>query len=79
MPFVVCSSSGGPYDDDAFVAGYHLGQLDERLRHGLVVDEIVTLRSDSLPQFDLIAMRHGLFYSAVAEADGWATVVVKKG
>lgn len=62
MPFIVCQSEGGPYDDDAFVAGVNCGALDEELRvlalsratpHGRYVNP------KYLPQFDLIAMEHG--------------------
>lgn len=27
MPFVVCESQGGPYDDNAYVAGFEAGNL----------------------------------------------------
>lgn len=63
MPFVACASNGGPYDDDAFTAGYVAGGLDKTLGaiaalegHGMVG---VSVRTNLLPQLDLIAMRHG--------------------
>lgn len=31
-PFVACKSQGGPYDDDAFVAGVQLGRIDASLQ-----------------------------------------------
>lgn len=77
MPFVVCASQGGPYDDDAFVAGYHLGQLDVQMANG-TVDSVVTLRASSMPQFDLIAMRHGYELRSMQGSDGWVTVAVHR-
>lgn len=61
MPFVVCASRGGPYDDAAFVAGYEMGQLAEHLRVAAaigVMEYRATLREASKPQVDLIAMQH---------------------
>lgn len=58
MPFVTVASQGGPYDDDAYVAGYEMGQLDAALAAG--PDELAaTVRSENAIQADLIAMRHG--------------------
>lgn len=58
MPFVVCASQGGPHDDGPFVAGYECGWLDATLAAG--PDTVSRyMRADSLPQVDLIAMRHG--------------------
>jgi hypothetical protein len=31
-PYTVCRSQGGPFDDEAFVAGVQLGQIDEALQ-----------------------------------------------
>ena len=62
MPFVVCASKGGPYEDQAFCAGYHAGSIDRELQHcalnGLSPDA-VTVETSLVPQIDLIAMRHG--------------------
>jgi hypothetical protein len=61
MPFVVCQSHGGPYEDGAFVAGYECGWLDMALgvvaKVGGTVERWV--RPASLPQLDLIAMHYG--------------------
>lgn len=58
MPFVTVASKGGPYDDDAYVAGYEMGQLDAAL--ALRPEEhAATVRTENAIQADLIAMRHG--------------------
>jgi hypothetical protein len=57
MPFVVVQSQGGPYDDDAFQAGWLSGWLDARLERN---DHSATWAPVTLrPQIDLIAMKHG--------------------
>lgn len=58
MPFTVCESQGGPFDDVAFVAGYRCGVVDAKLADGNC-EEPVWSHEDELPQLDLIAMRHG--------------------
>ena len=63
MPFVTVTSRGGPHDDESYVAGYEMGQLDAQLaaavHHGLGCPEVVVQRSN-LPQAELIARRHGM-------------------
>lgn len=78
MPFVVCASQGGPYDDTAFVAGYECGLVDAELaaKPGVVTK---TVRAASMPQVDLIAMRHGFTVDAEPWEDGpdeWVSVVL---
>jgi hypothetical protein len=75
MPFVVCQSEGGPYEDEAFVAGYDLGVLDTLLdAKPLVVHR--TMRSESLPQVELVAMKHGytVRHGAPTGDDDWTFV-----
>jgi hypothetical protein len=63
LPFVVVKSKGGPYDDDAFVAGYQCGLIDKQLEIAAatnaqgVAEPIV--RRSLLPQLELHGMRHG--------------------
>lgn len=61
MPFVVCSSNGGPYDDQSFVAGARYGDLSRLLRS--LPPEITTLQHTEyialLPQLELLAMHEG--------------------
>lgn len=63
MPFVVTASHGGPYDDDAYTAGWEAGHIDTLLQLardlGLGLPELTVHRAN-LPQIDLIAMRYGI-------------------
>lgn len=63
VPFVACRSQGGPYEDNGFAAGFQAGEIHrallmaapahaERVRFPMV-------RSDLLPQLDLLAMHAG--------------------
>jgi hypothetical protein len=69
MPFVVCKTQGGPYDDEAFVGGVWFGQFDSLLhtaaKVGCDVTPHVAVPSPLVPQLDLLAMNHG--YQLVAE------------
>ena len=78
MPFVVCESKGGPFHDDSFCAGYHLGRIDAQMESGEIgPGGILTLRTPSVPQLDLIAMRHGLAIEVVEGGDDeWTTALV---
>ena len=78
LPFVVTLTNGGPYDDDAFTAGWEAGWLDAKLESmagfgGVVVFR--TVREVLLPQLDLIAMRYNFVLTStpVDGFDGWAT------
>lgn len=59
MPFVACTSQGGPYDDDSFVAGFTCAFIEAMMAepHGYTIERAVP--PALLPQLDLIAMRHG--------------------
>lgn len=63
MPFVVCRSAGGPYEDVPFAAGWQAGQIDQALRTAATVSAATVyfpiVRSSLLPQLELIGMRHG--------------------
>jgi hypothetical protein len=73
MPFVGVKSKGGPFDDQAFTAGYEMGLLDALLGHAYtfgIVDR--TLRVENREQADLLAMRHGWRAKfADTEVEGW--------
>ena len=59
MPFIACRSQGGPYDDEAFVAGFHLGQIHAVLDRG-ITEEYSSVEATALvPQLDLLAMSRG--------------------
>ena len=65
MPFVVCSSEGGPYESRAFVAGFRLGTVDATLRLTAPIEFEVYLDPAEVPQADLIAMHHGYTLTTV--------------
>lgn len=79
MPFVLCKTNGGPYDDSAFVAGATCGALDEEFRV-LALSRATPreryINAAYLPQVDLIAMQHGYTTSLgeLDEASGWQAV-----
>lgn len=79
MPFVLCKTNGGPYDDAAFVAGVTCGALDEELRllaHLRAIPRERYINAAYLPQVDLIAMTHG-YTTTLGELDepsGWQVV-----
>lgn len=77
MPFVICKSAGGPFDDDAFVAGFTCGLIDSKLGVAAAIGasqaETTTVMRAMVPQLDLIAMRHGFKVIEVDDPEGeWA-------
>lgn len=76
MPFVSVASNGGPYDDEAYVAGWRMGGLDARLGlEGILrpLSHEDTIRTSDVPQADLIAMKHGYRLDVEpSEDDAWA-------
>lgn len=75
MPFVVCSADGrGPYDDEAFSAGYQTGELHMTLLQGGIAELETQVRTATLPQLDLIAMRSGFSLTAEPLDDAWSHV-----
>ena len=72
MPFVNVTSKGGPYDDTAYCAGWHMGGLDARLEPRYLARVSDTIRTADASQADLLAMKHG--YSVTldeTEYDEW--------
>lgn len=73
LPFVVCESHGGPYEDQAFAAGYAAGHLAARMEVAEVlgVDAISypIVRRALLPQVELIGMHYGFPAIDVSEQD----------
>lgn len=59
MPFVNVASKGGPYDDAAYCAGWHMGGLDARLETRYLARVSETIRTADAKQADLLAMKHG--------------------
>lgn len=67
MPFVPVKSKGGPFDDDAYAAGWECGQIAEILRAtaetASELDECdrlkLPVRTANVEQLDLVAMSYG--------------------
>lgn len=62
VPFIVCQSQGGPYEDDAFVAGFACGVIDKALQVASAAGATRvegTVRTALLPQLELCAMARG--------------------
>lgn len=75
MPFVTVTSVGGPHDDAAYTAGFEMGRYDATLATSMDGDRIDTIRTENVPQADLIAMRYGFTVKWVREvAEGWSDV-----
>lgn len=80
-PFVACASQGGPYDDDAFVAGVQLGRIDQALQIAEVLGTRslgpYNVRPEILRTVELAGMARG-FASMTADpwGDGtnWVTI-----
>jgi hypothetical protein len=73
MPFVVCTSNGGVFDDTAFVAGAQLGELWRQMQDGGPV-EPVYVNPHLVPQLDLAAMHFG-YHMTVEPWDEHNTLV----
>lgn len=84
LPFVVVASQGGPFDDAAFTAGWHCGEIDRRLA---TITEAggtryeATVQTATVPQLDLIAMRHGwtLASDPVETSQQWSNATFTRG
>lgn len=78
MPFVAVASKGGPYDDNAYTAGYEAGLLDARLHYQKPELLPLTVHSANLPQIDLIAMRRGYTVKEGPADDEWAMIDLRR-
>lgn len=86
VPFIVCVSEGGPYDDEAFCAGFQAGEVDRALDMGAAARahtiRFEMARTALLKQFELIAMNRGY---PIVEADvseewpEWCSVTFSRG
>lgn len=60
-PFVVCTSNGGPYDDNAFVAGCYFGMIQQESKIiALGKQKRWCVPTPLVPQLELLAMHEGL-------------------
>lgn len=65
MPFMVCASQGGPFDDAAFVAGVSFGQhMTEVSVCPGATGWSAYVHPAMVPLYDLLAMRNGYVMSA---------------
>lgn len=81
-PFTVCTSKGGPYEDQAFVAGVQFGRVAAAMERQEPLIGPVMVRSDLVPQIDLAAMHHGYTLSAEAwdeHPDEWSRATLTRG
>lgn len=81
MPFIVCASKGGPYNDDAYVAGWEAGGLDmalelSPLRPGTIMRLPQAFHAGNRSQIDLIAMKHGVTAEFEDAADEWVYLIL---
>lgn len=78
MPLVSVASKGGPYDDQAYAAGWEMGQLDTELKADYGRYE-TTIRTANAGQVDLIAMHRGyLCQTAPTQFEEWTYAVFTK-
>lgn len=76
MPFVVCVSKGGPYEDQAFVAGVQFGGLWTMAQANLT-PILAMVYKELLPQIDLLAMNFG-YTLDTRDHDEWIGVHLSK-
>ena len=69
MPFMTCRSKGGPHEDDSYVAGWEMGQLDTFLKEVNPAVHFQNILTENKPQADLIAMNHGYKINFIRHAD----------
>lgn len=78
MPFLPVESTGGPYEDTAFVAGYQAGQIDGQLVNKHIAATTYLVFSRLIGQIDLIAMRHGYKFDILHDDGTWAQIGVTR-
>lgn len=74
MPFTVVASVGGPYDDEAFAAGWAAGALDAELSTRTIAATTELIRTALIPQLDLIAMRYGYRLDVLIHQPAWSHI-----
>lgn len=83
MPFVVVTSVGGPYDDDAYAAGWEAKTIQIQLA-GLVEQSgplimVASIHTENQPQIDLVAMQEGWTVAFEPYDDEWVTATFQRG
>jgi hypothetical protein len=79
VPFTVCASAGGPYDDAAFVGGFDCGVMHTEMRLLRTIGASPAerwVKAPILDQLDLLAMNNGytIKRGETDEASGWVHV-----
>jgi|SRR5215471_6322440 len=75
MPFVLCRSRGGPYDDEAFASGWRLGAIGAALAGPGISALCESIRPHERVQADLLAMACGYAMRVDPGTDpGWLSV-----
>jgi hypothetical protein len=75
MPLVLCRSGGGPYDDEAFLSGWRLGELGSTLARAGIGALAESIRPVERLQADLIAMARGFTMTVEPGGGGeWLSV-----
>jgi hypothetical protein len=74
MPLVLCRSRGGPYDDEAFVSGWRLGDLAAKLAQPGISTVADSIRPHERVQADLIAMACGFLMTIEYGDEAWLSV-----
>lgn len=80
MRFVAVESEGGVFDDDAFCAGWEMGELAARLRYEQPEYVEIAYHTDNELQLDLIAMAYGYVVEGYEMGEGWSwSTVAREG
>jgi hypothetical protein len=69
MPLVLCRSRGGPYDDEAFLSGWRLGELDATLARPGINALSQSIRPHERVQANLVAMARGYAMTVHSTSD----------
>jgi hypothetical protein len=79
MPLVLCRSKGGPYDDEAFLSGWRLGEIDATLARPGISALADSIRPHERVQADLVAMARGYAMTIDSTADAeWLAVTFSR-
>jgi hypothetical protein len=75
MPLVLCCSRGGPFDDEAFLSGWRLGEIGATLARPGISALAGSIRPQERLQADLIAMARGFTMTVEPSSSGeWLSV-----
>jgi hypothetical protein len=74
FPLVLCRSRGGPYDDEAFLSGWRLGDIGATLGKPGVSQLADSIRPGERLQADLLAMARGYTMTVDHGTDDWLAV-----